>query len=243
MRKPLSFSLVALIAFFVVIGVILLFSFVGSSNKTPTLPTLPGSQEEIADTFDYSRVEINKDNVQDIVSAMKRPAEYYTETKSETFYDNTSSVNLRRRWVRDGLSRIDILNAGGTVTMSTIYTNSKVYYWTPGSTRVLEMSRGNFSADDEQMMMDYTSVLKLSPESIVDAKLTQTSGVSCIYVEAKNSFGYTEKYWVSTQNGLLLLGQTLKDNKVVYSVSMIELDLTRPDDFEFTLPDKKVITE
>ena len=243
MRKPLSFSLVALIAFFVVIGVILLFSFVGSSYQTPDLPSIPGSSPQNSDVLDYARIEINKTNVQDIIAAMIRPDEYYVETKSESFFDDTSSVNLRRRWVRDGLSRIDILNAGGNVTMSAIYTDSTVYYWTPGSTRVLTMSRGNFSASDEQMMMDYTSVLKLSTDSIVDAKLTQTSGVSCIYVEAKNSFGYTEKYWVSTQNGLLLLGQTLKDNKVVYSVSMIELDLTRPDDFEFTLPDKKVITE
>ncbi|MBR5479382.1 MAG: hypothetical protein IKU84_04320 [Clostridia bacterium] len=243
MRKPLSFSLVALIAFFMVIGVILLFSFVGSSHQTPDLPSIPDDREESGDTLDYSRVEINKSNVLDIVSAMRRPDAYYVETKSESFFDATSSVSLRRRWVRDGISRIDILNTGGAVTMSTIYTDSTVYYWTPGSNRVLTMSRGNFTANDEQMIMDYNSLLKLPKDSIIDAKLSRISGEQCIYAEAKNSFGYIEKYWISTQTGLLISGQTLKDNKVIYSVSLIDLDLTRPDDYEFTLPNRTVITK
>ncbi len=242
MRKPLSFSLVALIAFFAVVGLVLLFSFVGSSQQSPNLPSIPNDNSTSGDTLDYSRIEISTGNVQDIVSAMKRPKEYYVETKSESFYDSTSSVNLRRRWVRDGLSRIDILSAGGNVTMSTIYAGNTVYYWTPNSSRVLKMSRGNFSANDEQMIMDYTSLLNLPPDSITDAKLSRINGEQCIYVEAKNTYGYIEKYWVSTQNGLLLLGQTLKGENIIYSVQLIELDLTRPDDVEFTLPDKTVIT-
>ena len=243
MRKPLSFSVVALIAFFVVIGAILLSSFFGSSNQSPDLPSIPGTQTQSTNTIDYSRVEINTRNVQSIISAMNRPAEYYTETKSETFFDNTSSVNLRRRWVRDGLSRVDILNSTGTLTMSSIYTNNTVYYWVPGSSRVLKMPRGNFTAENEQMMMDYDTLLKLAPESITDAKLSRISGEQCIYVEAKNGLGYTEKYWISSQNGLLILGQTLKEDTIIYSVQLVDLNLTRPDDIEFTLPDKTKITQ
>ena len=243
MRKPLSFSVVALIAFFVVIGAILLSSFFGSSHQSPDLPSLPGEQTQSTDTIDYSRVEITKDNVQSIVAAMKRPDEYYTETKSETFFDNTSAVSLRRRWVRDGISRVDILNSGGSLTMSSIYTSSTVYYWTPGSSRVLKMPRGSFTADNEQMMMDYETLLNLAPESITDAKLSRISGEQCIYVEAKNAMGYIEKYWISSQNGLLVLGQTLKGEQIIYSVQLVDINLTRPDDIEFTLPDKKVITE
>lgn len=242
MRKPLSFSLVALIAFFAVIGVIILSSFMGSSHQSPDLPSLPNNPTENAGALDYSKVDITKDNVQDIVSAMVRPTEYYVETKSESFYDNTSSVSLRRRWVRDGLSRIDILSAGGNVTMSTIYTDKNVYFWTPGSYRALEMSRGNFSANDEQLLMDYTTLIKLPTENIRTAALSRVNGEQCIYAEAVNVHGYIEKYWISTQSGLLLLGQTFKGETLIYTIRLIELDLTRPDDIEFTLPDKKLIT-
>jgi len=242
MRKPLSFSFVALIAFFVVMGIILLFSFMGSSQQTPNLPTLPDSNSQyVGNTLDYSRIDIHKNNVQDIISAMNRPDEYYVETKSEILYDNSTSVNLRRKWVRDGLSRIDVLTSGGTVTMSSIYTGSTVYYWTPASGRVLEIPRGNFTANDEQMLMDYTTLLALPAENIIDAKLSRISGEQCIYVEAKNSLGYIEKYWISTRNGLLLSGQAFDGDTLVYSVSIIELVLTRPDDIEFTLPDKRLI--
>ena len=51
-------------------------------------------------------------------------------------------------------------------------------------------------------------------------------GSPCIYVEAENGdLNYRERYWVSVENGLLLYGQTLSGDDVVYSVKASNIDI------------------
>ena len=72
MRKPLSFSLVSLIAFSAVLGVILLSSIIGSWHKAPQLPEIPQTSDELAnlENPDYSKIKVTTDNVQSVVQRL-----------------------------------------------------------------------------------------------------------------------------------------------------------------------------
>lgn len=240
MRKPLPFSLTAVLAFCVVIVVILLLFWSGSSQKQPLIPDIP--QEETSSSsstnnLDYLQVEITPQNVQSVIAALSRPDSYYIETKSELYYDDRNSAYLRRKWTRGSWSRVDLFNAENTVTMHVIFTDQSAFFWYPDSSRYTRLPAGDFTADEVQMMMTYEDILELKEENIIDAKLTRLNGEDCVYAEVvRPELGYTERYWVSAANGLLLLGQTLKDGDLIYSVQMIEMDPAIPGDDVFMLP-------
>lgn len=245
MRKPPSFSLVSALAFCAVVVVILLLFWTGSSRKQPIIPDLPqteASSGSSTENLDYLQVEITPQNVQDVIAALTRPSSYYIETKSELHYDNQISTYLRRKWVRNEWSRVDLFNTNSTVTMHVIFTKESAFFWYPGSSRYTQLPVGDFTADESQMMMVYEDILKLDSKNIMDAKLTRFDGEDCIYAEVtRPELGYTERYWVSVSSGLLLLGQTLKDNALIYSVQTLELDTTTPEDAVFTLPGNQFV--
>lgn len=242
-KKPLSFFKLSLIAIGAVLGLVLLFSIFGSWHISPNLPDLPEDVQEgeSAENPDYVRLDVNRENVKSVVSALNRPSSYYTETKCELFYDDKSTSFLRRRWVKEAVSRVDILNTYGNITMSVIMNSENAYYWYSGAARYITLPKGEFAPENEQMMMDYTDLLKASDEAIVNAYLVRYEGEMCVYAEARQSGGNLEKYWISVNDGLLRLGQVLKGDKVVSSVSAITINTDAQTDDHFTLPDKTVV--
>ena len=61
-------------------------------------------------------------------------------------------------------------------------------------------------------------------------------------VEAGQELGYLERYWVSTENGLLIAAETSKDGVVVLRMSSTEAEVLQTADEErFTLPDGTVL--
>ncbi len=243
MKKPMSFFKLSLIAIFAVLGIVLLLSFLGTWHAIPDIAEIPEEVPEVENTEnpDYVRLEITPENVQSVVRELSRPSEYYVETKSELYYDNKSTEYLRRRWVRNNVSRIDIYNSYGNVTMSAILDAENAYYWYNGAARYITLPKGNFSAEDEQMMMDYTDLLELPQHAIKSAYLIRYEGEMCIYTEALRDDGMYEKYWVSVNDGLLRQGQILKGSTVVFSVVQMQLDASPQGDAHFTLPNKTVI--
>ncbi len=242
-KKPLSFFKLSLIAIGAVLAFVLLFSFFGSWHLSPDLPELPEEVQEGegAENPDYVRLEVNRGNVKSVVEALNRPKSYYVESKCELFYDDKSAPFLRRRWVKEGVSRVDVLNSYGNLTMSLILNNENAYYWYAGSARYVTLPKGEFKPENEQMMMDYTDLLALPDDSIQSAYLVRYEGEMCIYAEAKKGSGNTEKYWISVNDGLLRLGQVLEGDKVVVSVSALAINTDVQTDDHFTLPDKTVI--
>ena len=64
----------------------------------------------------------------------------------------------------------------------------------------------------------------------------------CVYVEAGTELGYTERYWISVDSGLLVAAETEKDGEVVYA--MTARDVVSPLDETqgiFVLPDGTVL--
>ncbi|MBR5543335.1 MAG: hypothetical protein IKU65_04495 [Oscillospiraceae bacterium] len=242
MKKPYIKVLVYVTVAILISILILLFLFPDMSQTL--INTVPEYPPEIS-TIDANEilitnaVTIDKSNVRDIISAMNRPEEYYSETQGVITHNTGSSSFTRKKWVRGSLSRVDVLSDAQRTTAHYIYTDDKVYIFSPQSRTHYTTSRGNFDADDTQMMMSYEDIIKTPDESISDAKLTTLDGNSCIWVEAKNpKTGNTTRYWVATSTGLLLYGETLDpDGKTIYTFTVRQTDVSPQSADIFKLPD------
>ena len=86
--------------------------------------------------------------------------------------------------------------------------------------------------------ISYEDVLALAPEQIAQADYRMVSDVRCIYVEtAEDDWGYTQRYWVSVDTGLLVVAERLQDGETVYRMASLAVDETAPDAQNFVLPD------
>ncbi|MEG2377688.1 MAG: hypothetical protein RSC43_04945, partial [Clostridia bacterium] len=207
MRKSFPFLTVAVITVFAVALVLFLVFLNKTASVEGAIPEIPPVESETTtpENIDYSKVTITPQNVQSVVAALSRPSEYYYETSSELFYNSGSTKYFRRKWVKNGWERVDIFN-GQAVNMHVIFGNGNAFYWRPGDSDYFKTRAGSFTADESQMMMRYEDVIKLPKKQITDAKLTRYRGSECIYVEAKNAeTAYHTRFWISTENGLLLL--------------------------------------
>ena len=104
---------------------------------------------------------------------------------------------------------------------------------------------GESGADLAQHIPTYEDVLALDTEAIVDANYVTRDGVPCIYVEtAVDTLGYLERYWVSTDNGLLVSSETVKDDVVVMRMRSTDAEVLQAAEKDrFTLPDGTVLYE
>ena len=67
--------------------------------------------------------------------------------------------------------------------------------------------------------------------------------MSCIYTEtAENERGYSLRYWVSVDTGLLAAAEKLDRGELIYTMTALTLDAEEPTDADFTLPDGTVLT-
>lgn len=187
---------------------------------------------------DYSKIEINKENVQSVIAEMSRPTQYYHETVSTIHHTSGSKRYPRKKWSNGTQQRIDVIAENGTTDMTVIHSGKYTYMWRPGHTRYYRANSGSFSADSTQMIMVYEDILKLATENITDAKFTLYNSIPCVYVEAVNpQTKYRSRYWVSSETGLLAYGQTLdSSNNVIYTVEATQTFIDTQDPSLFLLP-------
>ena len=238
MRRQVSFAMGSFIAIAAVLALILLFVFAGSWHPSPELPELLQPSEEDGLNPDYEALDITDDNVKSVVAALSRPESYYAETRSEVHHDGRKNEYLRRKWVRGDVSRLDIFGNGWQPAMSAVFDAESVYYWYANSVRVTQLARGEFSPEDEQMLIDYADLLTV--EKVSNAKLLNYNGETCIYAEGMRG-NVRECYWISVQSGLLKHGEVYEGDALIYSVEMLELNISEQGKEHFTLPDGRVL--
>lgn len=239
-------TLILAIAGIIIFILFLLFIPDMSSNLTNTIPEYP-PEMSIVNTNEAlitSAVTIDKNNVKNIISAMARPKEYFSETQSILSHSSGSATYTRRRWTKGALSKVELVSSSSSQTMNYLYTESNVHIWRSGSRTYHTVSKGDFEPDDAQMMMTYEDILKAEDANIIKAELATRDNTPCILTELKSPHtGYTERYWVSALTGLLVYGETLdKEGRVIYSITSTQTDIAAQSDEIFTLPDGKSIT-
>jgi len=239
-RKTYSTLILAVAGTFIFI-LFLLFIPDMSSNLINTVPEEPPEINIVSanEALITSVVSVDTENVKTIISALSRPTEYFSETQSVLSHNSGSATYAHRRYTKGKLSRVDLLSSNQSQSMHYLYTDNKVYVWREGSRTYYSALKGDFEADDAQMLMTYEDIINANDDDIVSASLTTHENTPCIYAEIKSPrTGYVERYWVSTTNGLLLHGQTLdKNGSIVFSTTATQTEIKEQPDELFILPD------
>mgnify|MGYP005767849601 FL=1 len=209
------------------------------------LPTPAASQsQEPVEEEEYVRVEITTETVQYVVEhTLTRPESYGRSVTIEDFWgDGQSGVTHATVWVDDGWTHTTATLPGGTVRHS-IVGDDQFWLWYEGNSRVLTGAADEDSADLEgQRIPTYEDVLKLKQSDIADAGYEDKEGVSCIFVETvPDSQGYVERYWISTDSGLLSCAETRLEGQLIYRMSAFSVDRPVPENASFVLPDGTVL--
>ena len=209
------------------------------------LPTPAASQsQEPVEEEEYVRVEITTETVQYVVEhTLTRPESYGRNVTIEDFWgEGQSGVTHATVWVDDGWTHTTATLPGGTVRHS-IVGDGRFWLWYEGNSRVLTGPAEENSADLEgQRIPTYEDVLKLKQSDIADAGYEDKEGVSCIFVETvPDSQGYVERYWISTDSGLLSCAETRLEGQLIYRMSAFSVDRPVPENASFVLPDGTVL--
>lgn len=247
-QKNRKFIVIAIIA---LISVALVASF-GRSLFTLNTPSviLPSSSSEPDDssidssqTSQYQRVEVTTQTVVSVVATLTRPESFYRELTVDTFWGEAGSSSTQVQvWADGGWTHCRQVRPSGVIRHD-LTGDETWYYWYENSTQYQTAPADERSPDLVQHIPTYEDVLALDAKDIIAASYENRSGLPCIYVEVRSEDSdLRQRYWVSTDNGLLISAETLDGERVVYRMSAYSpVQSPCPNDGRFTLPDGSVL--
>lgn len=207
-----------------------------------TLPLPQSSAEESQGNAEANRdalsvIEITPETVQAAIEALRRPASYRRTITVEQFWSGGSGEWSVTAYVKGGWSRSDRMMPDHR-TRHTVTNGETTYIWYNSENEVYTAAAGEITADNDQAIPTYEDILSLTAEGIALADYRDLSGVNCIYTEtAENDRGYSLRYWVSVDTGLLVSAEKLQEGEVIYRMTALTLDAVEPTNADFTLPD------
>ncbi len=189
------------------------------------------------------RVDVDKDNVQEIIKTLARPAAYQAVWRVELFWTGGSSSVMRKVYVRDEYTKFELYDEKDTLKESHISGKGKSFVWTPGGS-YWQTVQGKMTPDDEAGLPTYESLLSLDKASILTAEYLIWEDIPCIYAEVKApKSNYTDCYWLSLIDGMPVRMESKAKDSVTYRCTRSALDLTPPDDEVFRLPNNQLAME
>ena len=233
------------------LAVAVLALMLGSSLNRTAHITLPSSDPprdaSAGDGGDGSGaltvVEITTETVQFAIASLSRPESYVRNVSVEYFWEGGSGKHELTAAVRGPWTRTDRSLPDGRTRVS--LTDGEItYIWYGGGAQVYTAPAGDISADDEQSIPTYEDILDLPTEDISAADYRPLDALTCIYVEtAADEAGYSTKYWVSVENGLLVQAERLLGEEAVYRMTSLYVEQVEADASRFTLPDGTVLLD
>ena len=241
--------MVVLIAAVIVVAILASFGlrlFVPDTAKivlpTPAASASPGLEPGTGSGL--VRVDVTPETVQTVIGqTLTRPESYFREVTIEDFWgDGEQSSTTARVWVDGGWTMTESAMADGAIR-HTIVGEGQFWLWYDGDRTPVTGPADDRSADLEgQRIPTYEDVLKLKQSDIADAGYEDKEGVACIFVETvPDSNGYVERYWISTDSGLLACAETSLEGQLIYRMSAFSVDRPVPENASFTLPDGTVL--
>ena len=86
-------------------------------------------------------------------------------------------------------------------------------------------------------------MLNVNKKDIIDAGYVDYQDIDCIYaMTEKDADGYSERYWISVDNGLLVAAERLQEETVIYRMEALATVVGIPDTERFTLPNGTVVS-
>ena len=189
-----------------------------------------------------SVVEITPQTVQTAIATLARPESYRRTVTVQQFWTGGSGSYDTAVAVYGPWTRTDRTMPDGQVR-HTITGTDTVYIWYNNETEYFTGAAGSISPDNEQSIPTYEEILQLPTEAITAADYQTVSDVACIYTQAETDGGYTLRYWVSVDSGLLVAAEKILQEETVYYMEALSVDLTEQTPEQFTLPDGTVLVE
>lgn len=194
----------------------------------------PGATQD-SESVRLDRVEVTPATVQSAIAALARPENYSRSVTIRRYWSGGSAVATAQVQVLGAYSRCD-LSEGGTIC-HTVTDGVETALWYGDETSVYRAG-ALLSADAEQGIPTYESVLELETARIVAADYRLLDDLACIYVETDaDALGYVERYYISVDTGLLVAAEKLCGDETVYAMSAPEVTLSAVTEDAFALPD------
>ena len=189
-------------------------------------------------------VEVTPQTVQALVEYLDRYESYRRTVTAEYFFNGeTAGTVTGQVWADGGWTRSDLTLSSGVVEHAIVGDGTLWLWQDQGQGQsVYSGPAEDRSADLSQRLPTYEDVLLLDPDDITAAGYEERENQPCVYVEAQTGLGYTERYWISVDSGLLVAAETEKSGQVVYA--MTSRDVVSPLDETqgiFALPDGTVL--
>lgn len=243
--------LVVLIA--AVIAIAVLASF-GLNLFTTDLDIIPlpeplsdqdtsGDNQVDEDGTGLVRVAVTPSTVQGVIGTMTRPESYYRTVILEDFWGTQrTSITTAQVWVDAGWTHTIAEWENGLVRTSIVGDNT-LWWWYQGDATASTAPADENSADLEgQRIPTYEEILEVDERYITDANYEERGGLSCIYIETENrTLGYTLRYWVSVESGLLVAMETWRGEELLSTMESYEVERPVPANVRFVLPNGEVL--
>lgn len=227
------------------------FMFFGDKAESITLPQKRADSNkasEYDDTFINSidltknKLELTTQNVGNVIMTLNRPNKYSFSVTKKLYYGDDSRTTKISVYVVGDYSKIELLNRDNTVYKHYIFDENSVFIWYDGEKTYYKGNKGNFSTDSAAQIQTYEDIVNVPPEQINTVSYVIYQEKPCIYAEVTDpETGYLTKYWISTENGLLIRSDCYdSDGAQAYSA---EIDAISTDNFSndvFILPDGKL---
>lgn len=247
-KRKLNWITLAVLA---VAAVLVALMLGGSLNRTahitlpPSDPPRDPSAGDAGPSSHVTVVEITPETVQAAIASLSRPESYGRSMTVEYLWEGGGGAHELYTIVRGPWTRVDRgLPDGSTRISLTNGEETYIWYGYDQDAEVTVLPAGEFSADVEQSIPTYEDILDLPVESILLADYRPLDALTCIYVEtAADEAGYSTRYWVSVENGLLVQAERLLGENAVYRMTSLYVDQTEYDASRFTLPDGTVLLD
>ena len=185
----------------------------------------------------FWQVDVTPETVQSIVASLSRPESYYRELTVETYWNGGSHSTSVQFWQDHGWSHTRQVLPSGAVRHD-ITGDETTYYWYEGSESYRSFPADQYSADLTQHIPTYEDVLDLDTDTIVQAGYERRDVWPCVYLQVQVSDTVVERYWISTDTGLLVSAEREQNGQLVYRMTAYtQVQTPCPTTASFALPD------
>lgn len=228
--------------------VVAMFASFGRSLFLVNIPSVSLAQlnEDTSDGSDSSvqgqddqfwQVDVTPETVQSIVASLSRPESYYRELTVETLWSDGSHSTSVQFWQDGGWSHTRQILPSGAVRHD-LTGEDTTYYWYEGSERYRSFPADEYSADLTQHILTYEDVLDLDKDTITQTGYERRDVWPCVYLQVQVSDTVVERYWISTDTGLLVSAEREQNGQLVYRMTAYtQVQTPCPTTASFALPD------
>lgn len=184
----------------------------------------------------FWQVDVTPETVQSIVASLSRPESYYRELTVDTLWNGGSHSTSVQFWQDGGWSHTRQVLPSGAVRHD-ITGDETTYYWYEGSESYRSFPADQYSADLTQHIPTYEDVLDLDTDTIVQAGYERRDVWPCVYLQVQVSDTVVERYWISTDTGLLVSAEREQSGQLVYRMTAYtQVQTPCPATASFALP-------